>query len=150
MKALQHSESHEYGILSEALLLVLAALLLFNPLRILYVIESITQPAYMRMENHGEAVFIMAFTIAFLVYSFVVPVYFFLHKKAAPVMIIILFLINIAFVAMSGLTTEWLPSTIQHTTNVLRTGEMALSAILFLVWTLYLTSSEHIRDTFVR
>ena len=149
MQALQETDSPKFSYVG-GILFLLTVLLLFNPLRILYVTESVTLPAASRMESSGEAAFIILVNVAFLLYAFVVPVYFFLRKKAAPAMIIILFLINIAFVAVNGLITEWLPVAAQHTTSVFRTGEMALSAVFFLLWTLYLTSSERVHETFVR
>ncbi|MBL7993770.1 DUF2569 domain-containing protein [bacterium] len=130
-------------------LVLVAIMLILNPIRILYVILSVSFPAF---ENIPAAIgpFEVVLNTVFLLYSLVVPVYFFQRRKSAPMLIIILFLFNMFFVAVNGTITQWLPSEIAGVAPKLRVGEFAIGAVWFLLWTVYFMISKRAKGTFVR
>ncbi len=148
--ALHHSEAQAQTTdRIGGVLFLLAAFLLLNPLRILYVTESVAATAWVNATG-SETSYIIAFDIGFILFSIIVPVMFFLRKKGTPFLVATLFLANIAFVAMNGTIAQNLPAAARHTTDGFRMWEMVLSAVLFVAWTAYLLFSRRVRETFVR
>jgi len=130
-------------------LFFLAAFLLLNPFRVLYVTESVAAHAFAGTGS-SEAAYVLAFNIAFVMYSLLVPALFFLRKKLTPLLVAVLFLANIIFVAINGTVAQQLPDATRHVTDIFRMWEMILSALLFTGWTPYLLFSKRVRGTFVR
>lgn len=131
------------------ILFLLAAFLLLNPLRVLYVTESVAAHAFSGTQS-GEVSVVLAYNIAYILFSILVPILFFLRRKITPFLVAVLFLANMAFVALNGTVSQDLPDATRRTTDMFRMWEMGLSAILFVAWTAYLTFSKRVRGTFVR
>jgi hypothetical protein len=132
------------------LLWLLAAILVLNPVRILYVIFTVSVPSYSTAPTGGLAAFEMAVSLVFLLYSLIVPYYFFTRRRKGPAMIIVLFLVNIVFVATNGTMTEWIPPAERHGAGQFRMVEFVAGSVWFLLWTLYLIGSKRVKGTFVR
>lgn len=130
-------------------LILVAIMLIFNPIRILYVIISVSFPAYESVPA-SMGPFEIILNVTFLLYSLVVPVYFFQRRKTAPILVIILFLLNMFFVAVNGTITQWLPAEIAGAAPKFRVGEFAVGALWFLLWTVYFMISKRAKGTFVR
>ncbi len=131
------------------ILFLLAAFLLLNPLRVLYVTESVAAHVFSGTHT-GEASVVLAYDIAFILFSILVPILFFLRKRIVPFLIAVIFLANMAFVALNGTVAQDLPDATRRTTDMFRMWEMGLSAVLFTAWTAYLSFSKRVRGTFVR
>lgn len=132
------------------LLHILAIILILNPLRILYVIFNVALPSYESAPSMAISQWDMPANLAFLAYSCLVVYYFFRCHRWAPAMIIVLFLLNIAFVALNGTISQWIPLREQHGAQTWRVVEFVAAAAWFLVWTLYLIGSKRVQGTFVR
>ncbi|MBL7959661.1 DUF2569 domain-containing protein [bacterium] len=130
-------------------LILVAIMLILNPIRILYVILSVSFPAYQSIPE-SIALFEVVLNVVFLLYSLVVPVYFFQRRKSAPMLIIALFLFNMFFVAVNGTITQWLPSEIAGAAPKFRIGEFTIGAVWFLLWTVYFMISKRAKGTFIR
>ena len=130
-------------------LILVAIMLVLNPIRILYVIISVSFPAY---ESVPASIgpFEIILNVTFLLYALVVPVYFFQRRKIAPILVIILFLFNMFFVAVNGTITQWLPLDVAGAAPKFRVGEFAIGAVWFLLWTIYFMVSKRAKGTFVR
>jgi hypothetical protein len=130
-------------------LILVAIMLILNPIRILYVILSVSFPAYQSLPA-SVGPFEIILNVTFLLYSLLVPVYFFQRRKTAPVLVIILFLFNMFFVGVNGTVTQWLPSDIAGAAPKFRVGEFTVGALWFLIWTIYFMISKRAKSTFVR
>jgi hypothetical protein len=130
-------------------LILVAIMLILNPIRILYVILSVSFPAYESVPP-SLGPFEIILNVTYLLYALVVPVYFFQRRKAAPILVIILFLFNMFFVAVNGTITQWLPSEVAGAAPKFRLGEFAIGAVWFLLWTVYFMISKRAKGTFVR
>jgi hypothetical protein len=131
------------------ILFLLAAFLLLNPLRVLYVTESVAAHVFSGTHT-GEASVVLAYDIAYILFSIFVPILFFLRKRVVSFLIAVIFLANMAFVALNGTVAQDLPDATRRTTDMFRMWEMGLSAVLFAAWTAYLSFSKRVRKTFVR
>lgn len=130
-------------------LILVAIMLILNPIRILYVILTVSFPAY---ESVPASIgpFEIFLNVTFLLYALVVPIYFFQRRKIAPILVIILFLFNMFFVAVNGTITQWMPSEVAGAAPKFRIGEFTIGAIWFLLWTVYFMISKRAKGTFVR
>ncbi len=130
-------------------LILVAIMLIVNPIRILYVIITVSFPAY---ESVPASIgpFEIFLNVTFLLYALVVPVYFFQRRKIAPILVIVLFLFNMFFVAVNGTITQWMPSEVAGAAPKFRIGEFAFGAVWFLLWTVYFMVSKRAKGTFVR
>jgi hypothetical protein len=130
-------------------LLFFGALLILNPIRIAFVLVTVSIPAYTLIPVWFST-FEMLMNLLFLLYAIVVPFYFFHRKKAAPVMVIALFLFNMFFVAINGTITQWIPEQARHGAGEFRMREFVAGGILFLIATVYLMTSQRVKTTFVK
>lgn len=142
------SSQNPYDRIGGVLILV-AIMLILNPIRILYVILSVSFPAYDSLPA-SVGPFEIILNVTFLLYALVVPIYFFQRRKIAPVLVIILFLFNIFFVAVNGTITQWMPLDVAGAAPKFRIGEFSVGAVWFLLWTIYLLISKRAKGTFVR
>lgn len=145
---ISNSDSRTYDRIG-GILFLLAAFLLLNPLRVLYVTESVAAHVFSGTHT-GEASVVLAYDIAFILFAILVPILFFLRKRIVPFLIAVVFLANMAFVALNGTVAENLPDATRRTTDMFRMWEMGLSAVWFAAWTAYLTFSKRVRGTFTR
>lgn len=145
---ISNSDSRTYDRIG-GILFLLAAFLLLNPLRVLYVTESVAAHVFSGTHT-GEASVVLAYDIAFILFAILVPILFFLRKRIVPFLVAVVFLANMAFVALNGTVAENLPDATRRTTDMFRMWEMGLSAVWFAAWTAYLTFSKRVRGTFTR
>lgn len=129
---------------------LLAFILIINPLRILYVIFNVAMPATEAAPYLVAGQFDMAANLTYLIYAVVVLYYFFRRHHWTPGLVIVLFLLNIVFVAMNGTMAQWIPLQEQHGAETWRVVEFVAASGWFLVWTLYLIGSKRVKGTFVR
>lgn len=130
-------------------LILVAIMLVLNPIRILYVLITVSFPAYESVPS-SIGPFEIILNVAFLLYALAVPVYFFQRRKIAPILVIVLFLFNMFFVAVNGTITQWLPSEIAGSAPKFRVGEFAIGALWFLLWAIYFMVSKRSKATFIR
>ena len=130
-------------------LILIAIMLILNPIRILYVIIKVSLPAYESVPSSLGS-FEIILTVAFLLFSLAAPVYFFQRRKIAPILVSILFLFNMFFVAVNGTIAQWMPAEIAGSAPKFRVGEFTVGALWFLLWTVYFMVSKRSKATFTR
>ncbi len=148
-KVISRSESPPSESFSPVFIVV-GLLLIINPFRTLYVALSVVLPSAERLSYDTEAVGIVVMNAAYLLLSLIVPVFFVLRKRSAPFLIGVVFLANIAIVAMNGTIAQALPDAVRHRADTIRMLEMGFSGVLFVLWTAYGLSSRKARHFFVR
>lgn len=128
---------------------ILAILLIINPLRVLYVMTTVSIPAQAEIAGSSIGPFGMIVNIVFLLLSVFVLYFFFKMKKITPALLITLFLFNMIFVAVNGTMTEWLPANMMHGADLFRVREFVIGAIALIVVSGYLLMSKRVKATFV-